>query len=341
MVHPKILEVIEYDVCTACGACEAVCPANAVIVDITAAIRDPDDLSLYKKGAAPNVCEGCFTCGRVCPVVDGYAEDEFANVKRFFAAKSELPGQDGGMASAIVKSLFEKGEIDCAVGITMNEKWETEVIVLTQAGDVDKTKGTKYTSDPVDAILKDLFKTHSKIAVVGVPCQVHAANLIRENVNDKIAVIIGLLCMESFHHDKMQEEIIPNILGLNIEDVVKMDFGGGKFWAYTRDGGEHNVPIAEIASLARNPCHNCCDYTSVHADISVGSVGAPDGWNSVMIRTDVGEKYINMVDGLEINDDPKPGMFLIKKLTEMKHKNNSGHYLEVCEKFSFDECGMH
>jgi coenzyme F420-reducing hydrogenase beta subunit len=101
------------------------------------------------------------------------------------------------------------------------------------------------------------------------------------------------------------------------------------------------VPIAEVAHLARNPCHNCCDYTSVHADISVGSVGAPDGWNSVMIRTDVGEKYINMVDGLEINDDPKPGMFLIKKLTEMKHKNNSGHYLEVCEKFSFDECGMH
>jgi len=337
---PKIAEVIEHDVCTACGACEAVCPVGAVTVDKTAEIRDPNDLTLYTHGAAPKVCEGCFTCGRVCPVVDGYVEDEFANVKRFFAAKSQLPGQDGAVTSAILKSLFEQGEIDCAVGITMNEKWETEVIVLTQASDVDKTKGTKYTSDPVDAILKDLFQKYDRIAVAGVPCQVHAARLIDENVNDKIVLILGLLCMESFHHDKMQEEIIPNILGLNIEDVTKMDFGGGKFWAYTKDGEAHNVPISAVAPLARNPCHNCCDYTSVHADISLGSVGSPDGWNSVLIRTDKGEKYFNMVKGLEIMEDPKPGMFLIKKLADMKHKNNSEHYLEVCEKFSFSECGI-
>jgi len=337
---PKIAEVIEHDVCTACGACEAVCPVGAVTVDKTAEIRDPNDLTLYTHGAAPKVCEGCFTCGRVCPVVDGYVEDEFANVKRFFGAKSQLPGQDGAVTSAILKSLFEQGEIDCAVGIAMNEKWETEVIVLTQASDVDKTKGTKYTSDPVDAILRDLFQKYDRIAVAGVPCQVHAARLIDENVNDKIVLILGLLCMESFHHDKMQEEIIPNILGLNIEDVTKMDFGGGKFWAYTKDGEAHNVPISAVASLARNPCHNCCDYTSVHADISLGSVGTPDGWNSVLIRTDKGEKYFNMVKGLEIMEDPKPGMFLIKKLADMKHKNNSEHYLEVCEKFSFSECGI-
>lgn len=337
---PKIAEVIEYDVCTACGACEAVCPVGAVVVKKTAEIRDPDDLTLYTHGAAPNVCEGCFTCGRVCPVVDGYVEDEFANVRKFFAAKSALPGQDGAVTSAILKSLFEQGAIDCAVGITMNEKWETEVVVLTQASDVDKTKGTKYTSDPVDAILRDLFKKYDKIAVAGVPCQTHAARLIDENVNDKIVLILGLLCMESFHHDIMQEDIIPKIMGLNIEDVVKMDFGGGKFWAYTKDGEAHSVKIAEVAHLARNPCHNCCDYTSVHADISLGSVGSPDGWNSVLIRTERGEKYFNMVKGLEIMEDPKPGMFLIKKLADQKHKNNAAHYLEVCEKFSFSECGI-
>ncbi|MCG7852684.1 MAG: 4Fe-4S dicluster domain-containing protein, partial [Methanosarcinaceae archaeon] len=77
---PKIAEVIEHDVCTACGACEAVCPVGAVTVNKTAEIRDPDDLTLYTCGAAPKVCEGCFTCGRVCPVVDGYVVDEFANV---------------------------------------------------------------------------------------------------------------------------------------------------------------------------------------------------------------------------------------------------------------------
>lgn len=341
MVHPKIMDVIEFDVCTACGACVSACPAGAITMGKAAEIRDPDNLELYSHGAAPNVCEGCLTCSRICPVVDGYLEDEFANVRSFLAAKSNIAGQDGGVTSAIARSLLRQGEIDCVVGITMNEKWETELVVFTNPEDVEKAKGTKYTYDSVLSMLRDPFNQYEKIAVVGVPCQAHGARLISENVNDKIVLIVGLLCMESFYHDVMTEKIIPEIMGVNIEDVKKMDFGKGKFWAYTKDGEEHNVPISKVAPHARNPCHHCNDYTSVFADISVGSVGTPDGWNCVLIRTDAGEKYFKMVESeLEFMEDPKPGMGLIEKLAKMKHDNNSEHYLEVCEKFSFDDGGF-
>lgn len=342
MVHPKILEVIEYDVCTACGACASVCPAGAIVVNKSAEIRDPDNLNLYEKGAALNVCEGCFTCGRVCPVIDGYHEDELANVKSFFAAKSAIAGQDGGLTSHILKELFRKNEIDCVVAISRNENWDTEVIVMTTPEEVDKTTGTKYTYDSILQALKEPFEMYNKIAVVGVPCQVHGARLISENVNDKIVLIIGLLCMESFHHDVMTEKIIPEIMKLDLKDVVKMDFGKGKFWNYTKDGVAHSVKIAEVAPYARNPCHHCCDYTSVFADISLGSVGTPDGWNSVFIRTDIGQKYFDLIkDSIEIMENPTPGLDMVEKLYKMKHNNNSKHYLEVCEKFSFDDCGIH
>lgn len=336
---PKIAEVIEYDVCAACGACEAVCPIGAVTVKKAAGIRDPNDLSLYEKGAGYQVCEGCLTCSRICPVVDGFIEDELANVRKFFGAKSKdnAGSQDGGVASGILKSLFKQGKIDCAVGITRNEKWEPEVVLLTSAEDVERTRGTKYTSDPVLAALREAFEKYDRIAVVGVPCQAHAARLIRENVNEKIVLIIGLLCMESFHHDVMLEKIIPEILKVKLEDIRKMEFTKGKFWVYTDDGEVHSVPIKDVAKFARNPCHHCCDYTSVFADISVGSVGAPDGWNSVFIRTEIGEKYFDMVrDDMEIMEDPKPGLELVGKLIDMKRKGNAGHFLEVCEKFSFE-----
>ncbi|MDD2438825.1 MAG: F420H2 dehydrogenase subunit FpoF [Methanosarcinaceae archaeon] len=341
---PKIADIIEHDVCAACGACEAVCPIGAVTVKKAAEIRDPNNPELYRKGAAYEVCEGCLTCSRVCPVVDGFREDELANVRKFFAAKAAASAgsQDGGVTSAIVKTLFKKGEIDCAIGISRNEAWETELVIMTSAEDVENVRGTKYTSDPVLKILRQAFEKYNRIAVVGVPCQVHGARLIQENFNEKIVVIIGLLCMESFHHDVMLEKIIPEILQVKIKDIEKMEFTKGKFWVYTKAGEVHKVPIKEVARYARNPCHHCCDYTSVFADISVGSVGAPDGWNSVFIRTDAGEKYFEMVkEDLELMEDPKPGLELVQKLIGMKRKGNAEHYLEVCEKFSFKAAGIH
>ncbi len=326
---PKIVEVIENGVCTACGACEAVCPVNAVHVDLEAQRRDPDNLTYYVHGAACEVCEDCLACSRVCPVANGFPEDEFDNVRSFRGGKSELSGQDGAVVSTILKSLFEQGEIDCAVGVRRNEDWKVEPFILTKASDVDLSRGTKYTSTPVLAQLKEAMKKYSKIAVVGVPCQAHGAALMRDTMTDKIALVVGILCMESFTDEALCGNIIPNIMGLDVKKVVKMDFGGGKFWVYTKNGdnGEepepHSVAIKEVAPLARNPCHHCLDYTSYYADISVGSVGAPDGWNSVIVRTETGEKYLNKVKGIEYVDDPKPGMFLIKKLADMKHKNNA------------------
>ena len=336
---PKIAEVIEHDVCAACGACEAVCPIGAVSVKKAAEIRDPNNLSLYEKGAAYQVCEGCLTCSRICPVMDGFIGDELSNVRKFFGARSKenIGSQDGGVTTGILKALFKRGEIDCAVGITRNENWEPEVVLLTSAEDVERTRGTKYTSDPVVAALKEAFEKYDRIAVVGVPCQAHAARLIRENVNEKIVLIIGLLCMESFYHEVMLHTIIPDIMKVNVQDIVKMEFTKGKFWVYTKDGEVHSVPIKDIAKYARNPCHHCCDYTSVFADISVGSVGAPDGWNSVFIRTEIGEKYFDKVrDEMEIMEDPKPGLELVGKLIDMKRKNNAEHFLEVCKEFSFE-----
>jgi len=249
-------------------------------------------------------------------------------VRSFRGGKSELPGQDGAVVSAILKSLFEQGEIDCAVGVRRDENWGVEPFILTKASDVDLSRGTKYTSVPVLAQLKEAMKKYSKIAVVGVPCQAHGAALMRDTMTDKIVLVIGILCMESFTDEALCGNIIPNIMGLDVKKVVKMDFGGGKFWAYTRNGnGEepepHSVAIKEVAPLARNPCHHCLDYTSYYADLSIGSVGAPDGWNSIIVRTETGEKYLNKVKGIEYVDDPKPGMFLIKKLADQKHKNNA------------------
>ncbi|CAD7767180.1 MAG: F(420)H(2) dehydrogenase subunit F [Candidatus Argoarchaeum ethanivorans] len=334
---PKIDYVVSEKVCTACGACEAICPVGAPRADqLRSEItheEDCSDVNLFEEECA--YCVDCYACERVCPILDGFpGDDEFDNVRFVKAGRSKMHGQDGAVTSQILTSLFEQDEIDCAFGISRNEKWETEVVLMTRASDVSKTSGTKYNYMPVIAnmrdIIRDVSQKYDKIAIVGCPCQSHAARLMKENLTDKIKLILGLVCMESFSYENLCQDIIPNKIGLDIEDVVKMDFAKGKFVATSKTGEVKKVKIKEVAPLARDGCHHCLDYTSYSADISLGSVGTGDGWNCVLVRTDAGEKYFNKVEGLELTDDVDLDM--LKKLADTKHKNNAWDYKEFMQR---------
>lgn len=342
---PKIADVGEYNYCCSCGTCEAICPMNAPVVR-----REPVDISKEKnnynkmelktevlfQGANPfntevNPCVNCYACERICPILDGFPVDEFNNIKVMKAGKSKtLHGQDGAVVSQILKSLLEQGEIDCALGVVRNDKWETKVVMFTSPEDVTKAAGTKYTYQPVVASLRDLhrayadtyqhgLKKYKKIALVGCPCQVHGAKLFRENFG-RIELIIGLICMESFSEQVMISEMIPKIMGVDIRDVTKMNFHKGNFIVETPKE-KKEVPIKDVAPLARKGCHYCQDYTSYYADISVGSVGSDDGWSTVFVRTATGEKYLNKVGDIEWTDKPI-NLDIVKKLAGMKHKHN-------------------
>lgn len=304
--------------------------------------------------ADTNPCVNCYACERVCPILDGFpTTDEFNNVRSMKAGKSRtLKGQDGAAVSQILKSLLEQGEIDCAIGVVKNDRWSTKIAVFTSPEDVVKAAGTKYTYQPVVATMRDIhrayidsaetplishdgymrdeergyidpiknvLKKYKKVALVGVPCQVHAAHLFRENF-EKIELIIGLICMESFSDEIMFSEVIPKVMGVDIRDAMKMNFHKGKFIVTTTKETKE-VPIKDVASMARKGCHYCQDYTSYFADISVGSVGSDDGWSTILIRTERGEKYLNKVTDMDYSDKPI-NMEMIKKLTDMKHKHN-------------------
>ena len=115
-------------------------------------------------------------------------------------------------------------------------------------------------------------------------------------------------------------------INVDIKDAKKMDINKGKFFVYTKNGDELNIPIKEISHLARDDCEMCFDLTSESADISIGSIGSPPGWNTVLIRTERGKTLYN---GLISNklieskplEDVKPGLPLLQRIAGSK-KNN-------------------
>ncbi len=56
-------------------------------------------------------------------------------------------------------------------------------------------------------------------------------------------------------------------------------------------------------------------------------MGSDDGWSTIFVRTEKGEKYLKKVNDIEYSDKPI-SLDIVKKLASMKHKNNKWDWRE-------------
>jgi len=82
------------------------------------------------------------------------------------------------------------------------------------------------------------------------------------------------------------------------------------------DGKENSVSVKELHKAVEKGCLACPDFTAKYSDISVGSVGSKEGYSTVIVRSDIGEKLLEKLD-LEKGKAEKKE---ITKLAVMKKK---------------------
>ena len=341
-IYEPVTVIFGSENCSGCGLCAGICPMNCIgIYNGFGKIED-------------DKCIRCGLCYFVCPrtylptkVLNMTLENasvikEYSNVGFFleaYSARTKIKEisevcQDGGISSTCLYYLFDKSKIDAALGAKMsNTLWRPEPVLLTDKKSILSTAGTKYVNNPNLRILNQKELTDKSIAVVGVPCQMQALlkseiyNIGIPSLNN-IAYRIGIFCMESFSYESLLK--ICEKLNVDIKNAKKMDINKGKFFVYTKDNEELNIPIKEISHLAREDCEMCYDLTSESADLSIGSIGSPSGWNTVLIRTERGkELYNNLVSNNLIESKPieevKPGLPLLQRIAGSKKTNSKKH----------------
>lgn len=242
--------------------------------------------------------------------------------------------QDGGIVTALLSFALDEKMIDGAVVAGPGkDMWKPEPMVAMTSDEILAAAGTKYTFSPNVFMLKNAVRQYGleKVGTVAIPCQTMGIRKMQSYpfgvrfVADKIALLIGIYCMENFPFESLRT-FISEKMGTNPDLVEKMDIGKGKFWVYTADE-ELSIPLKETHGYEQNGCNVCLDYVAELADVSTGSVGSPDGWSTVLTRTDSGESVFKMaVDAGLIETKPmadvKPGLGLLEKLaTDKKTKN--------------------
>ncbi|ADB58635.1 Coenzyme F420 hydrogenase/dehydrogenase, beta subunit C-terminal domain [Archaeoglobus profundus] len=323
-------EELEVDIilsgkCCYCGACGAFCKY----------------IHYENERPVAENCEHCGVCYDVCPV--NYFSESKAEIEIFGEKRKDdaigyyreiLAGratdenirskaQDGGAVTAILTYLLESGAIDSAVVTGRDESWNPKPIVAISKEDLLASTGSKYTQCLVLLGVKDAIKMGKKsIALVGLPCHVKAirnAQMSGHSLGaEKVSVVLGLFCMETFSRDLLKHKLEE--IGVKIEDVEKFDIKKGKLMAWVK-GEVKTIPLKELKDAVRTSCKFCNDFTAEFADISFGSVGSDDGWSTIIIRSDRGEKIVKgAVDQgyLEVQPITEKGIEAIRKLASRK-----------------------
>lgn len=310
MAKPRIVdEVIKKASCTACGACAAVCPSGAIKVNRNTAVVTKN-------------CTECGSCDEVCPVFIEH-EGGFGSYKGIYAAQQANyeQCQDGGTTTAILEYLFREGNVDCVVGIGENENFEAEAKIVTSEEEISLLRKVNYTYAPLMPKVKEATEKYDNIAVVGVGCQITAARNLQTKIEnfDKIKYLIGIICTKSFRHNNYFKFLEDNNVIIN--DITKFNVTRGKFTAWKDKEVVFSTPIKNLVPFARKGCEVCSDIVAYKSDITVGSVGSAVNYNTVIIRSDIGQQIWSGIES-ELNII-EPEQDRLEKLIGYKGKEAS------------------
>ena len=322
----------ENEDCILCGLCTRVCDELVGVNAIDFANRGVEREVSTPYHTFSNECIGCGACATICPTksrrirdntyptleedgkkinerfLKGTYDEILGVYSKIFSAKSSIGGQDGGVATSLMASGLQKGIFDSAIVVQRMEGYQASAVVVENVDDLLKAKGTKYLRVKMLWLLNDLIvKGKRKIGVIGTPCEVRGARRIQQTLLTKYPdlqlTIVGLFCFEAFDYDKLKVAVQKQ-MGLDLDKVEKTQIHKGKFIVIA-EGKDYAVAVKDLGAAQEHGCNFCDDFSNKYADISVGSVGSPDGFSTVIVRSDVGEKLLeNMqLTTVEINKD--------------------------------------
>ncbi|MCX6692246.1 MAG: coenzyme F420 hydrogenase subunit beta [Methanoregula sp.] len=262
--------------------------------------------------------------------------------------------QDGGIVSSLFAFALDEGIIDGAIVAATkefakanpskvmadNSNWDMVEpfrpfpAVVTTKAELLAAAGTKYNLSPNVSLIKEATRSFGldKIGIVGTPCQMQAIRKLQlypigaRDVGASIALAVGIFCMENFPYQSILQ-LVEDHAAMKMEAVKKMEIGKGKFWVYGKRGQVVQLPLKVTHKYEQPGCHVCLDYVANLGDISTGSVGSPDGWSTVFVRSKIGDSvWAKAVAAGCFETQPiekvKPGLELVSKLANEKITKN-------------------
>jgi coenzyme F420 hydrogenase subunit beta len=196
---------------------------------------------------------------------------------------------------------LKNGLVDAAIvsSWAKNRPFYPVPVLASTTDQILKSAGTRYSYSPNLLALCEVAKPKtSKIAFVGIPCQIRSIRKMQALGLNKIVkpvkYLLGLMCSESFSYEGLMKRYIGGQQGIKLNQIAKLNIKG-KLIVTTKSGTVITTPLSEIKKYRERGCTFCQDFSSELADISVGGLGLR-GWTFTIIRTQAGEELFSSAE---------------------------------------------
>lgn len=304
--------------CTGCGMCSAVCPTNAITINLSTD-------GFYIPSVDFRKCVECGKCIKTCYKYDlnykceSKGEDNLVCLSAKNHNKKELCSSSSGAVSIeLMRCCIEEGYK--VVGVAYDNVQERAVTKIAGTKEeLEQFKGSKYfqsyTEDAFRTVAQDTSK--QKYAIFGTPCQIYAFSKYAELTNN----LDRFLLVDIFCHGCPSFTLWTKYLEEKKKEYKVSGFSDVKFRSKTHGWHEfcfdfvnaekmntsskYDDPFYEMFfsnDILNNACYDCVARGSVEkADIRLGDFwGArydldTEGVSAVVLCSEKGIEFFDKI----------------------------------------------
>jgi coenzyme F420 hydrogenase subunit beta len=312
-----IQEVQEKGLCHHCGACVAFCTA----INYGALELGEDGRPRYRD---KDKCIECGICHSICPEIHELDEDvknlvswsaPLGPVRGIAVSRAFDPGvraraTDGGVVTALLLYLFDRGHIDAAIVSRTVSPFQRQPWLALSREDIIAAAGFHFDTLPSLKHFSEMYSTYSpsilglkdvakkpltRVAFVGTPCQINAVRrmeVLGVVPSETIKYHFGLFCAGNFQFGPEERLQLENMGNFRWDAVAKVNLKE-ELMIHLENREVRTIPLEKLDFMKRYACQFCEDYAAEYADLSFGGLGAPQGWTTVIARSTLGQEVMD------------------------------------------------
>ena len=225
------------------------------------------------------------------------------------ARKTEpIPGaQWTGIVSTIAIEMLNRGIVEGVVCVqnTKSDRFQPMPIIARTPEEILAARVNKPTLSPNLSVLEQVEQSGMKrLLVIGVGCQIQALRAVEKQLGLEKLYVLGTPCVDNVTRAGLQKFL--DTTSRSPETVVHYEFMQDfRVHFKHEDGSVETVPFFglktnQLKDVFAPSCMSCFDYVNSLADLVVGYMGAPFGFQWIVVRNDTGQEMLDLVqDQLE------------------------------------------